>query len=124
MAKTVLVVDDAQIARMTAVRALDQLDGNFTILQASDGLEALDVFNENDIDLLITDWNMPNMDGIELIKAIRTSDKGENIPILISTTNQSLEHVKIAIESGATSYISKPVNPEQMKEKINRIFSY
>ncbi|NRA38855.1 MAG: response regulator [Planctomycetes bacterium] len=124
MKKTILVVDDAQIARLIAIKALINLNGDFIILEAADGLEALKLFTEKNIDLLITDWNMPNMDGIELIKAIRDTGKGQKIPILISTTNQSLTHIKTALEAGATTYIKKPVNDQQMKEKIERIFSF
>ena len=80
--KSILVVDDSDMMRKLIIKNLKNCCSTLTIHEARDGIHALDKFKETDIDLIVTDWNMPNMNGLEFIEAVRKEDKGKKVPIL------------------------------------------
>ena len=82
----------------------------------------MEILQEQDIDFVISDWNMPNMSGLELLKAIRGDDKLKNIPVLLVTAEALKENVLEAVKAGANGYIVKPFTPETLKEQIDSIF--
>ena len=91
------------------------------VLAAKHGGEALEVLRENEIDLLLTDWNMPVMDGVELLKQIRRTPKLQDLPALVFTARAAKEDIVAALRAGADSYIVKPFTLGQLKSKMDSI---
>ncbi|MEZ9701815.1 response regulator [Vibrio sp. 10N.261.46.E12] len=118
---TVLVVDDHQ-PMLKIIKSMLHSLGFARVLVARDGLEALSLVENNQIDLIISDWNMPKMNGFELLEAVRI-DKMSNTPFIIVTANINQEDVKAAILAGVSEYLSKPFNIKSLKTKIGRAFS-
>ncbi len=120
----ILVVDDMAAMRKILKTLLAQL-GYKNVDEAEDGKQALDILkqNPNKYGLVITDWNMPNMTGIELVQAIRSDEKLKHLPILMVTAEAKKENVLMAIKAGVNNYIVKPFTAETLKEKIEKIFS-
>lgn len=121
----ILVVDDSEFFREVLKEILSELKFK-KILEGSDGLEGLEAIktaSENgvDIDLVISDWEMPRMDGLGLLKAIKDNPKTEHIPFIILTAHPDKKRVMSAIQSGATDYVVKP-DLESLGEKIDKIF--
>jgi two-component system chemotaxis response regulator CheY len=119
-----LVVDDSATMRRIVVNSLQRI-GVTDIVEAGDGKEALDKFDGSNgaIGFIITDWNMPNMGGIELAKAIRTRPGGKSLPILMVTARSVREDIITALESEVNYYIVKPFTPAILKEKIDALLS-
>ncbi|OPZ21869.1 MAG: Chemotaxis protein CheY [candidate division BRC1 bacterium ADurb.BinA364] len=117
----ILVVDDFATMRRIIKNILRQI-GFANIEEADDGRAAVSVLERMKIDFVITDWNMPNMSGLELIQAIRASDKWKEIPILMVTAEAQKENIIDAAKAGVTNYIVKPFTVETMQEKIKKIF--
>jgi two-component system chemotaxis response regulator CheY len=92
------------------------------ITTAEDGMEALELFKQNEYDVLFTDWNMPNMNGLELVKHVRKLD--DDIPIVMITTEGGKVEVITAIKAGVNNYIVKPFTPQVLKEKLQAILGY
>lgn len=113
-----LVVDDARIIRSILVRTLRSL-GIHEIVEAADGREAWDAFRTSPMDLVLTDWHMPNMDGLELTKRIRSVDS--TVPIIMITVVDSCSWVNEAFKVGITEFISKPLNRETLEAKLDRL---
>ncbi|MEK6675758.1 MAG: response regulator [Planctomycetota bacterium] len=113
----ILLVDDSRTIRNIQKNVLKQLGYN-EIVEAEDGLQALKVFAEQKPDLLLVDWNMPNMDGITLIRKIRENDK--SVAIMMCTTEAEKSRVLEAIKAGVNNYIVKPFTVESLGEKINQ----
>ncbi len=120
----ILVVDDMAAMRKILKTLLAQL-GYKNVDEAEDGKQALEILkqNPNKYGLVITDWNMPNMTGIELVQAIRSDEKLKHLPILMVTAEAKKENVLMAIKAGVNNYIVKPFTAETLKEKIEKIFS-
>ncbi len=120
----ILVVDDMTAMRKILKTLLAQL-GYKNVDEAEDGKQALEILrqNPNKYGLVITDWNMPNMTGIELVQAIRSDEKLKHLPILMVTAEAKKENVLAAIKAGVNNYIVKPFTAETLKEKIEKIFS-
>jgi two-component system chemotaxis response regulator CheY len=115
----ILVVDDSSTMRRIIVNTLAKLGYKNTI-QAEDGLEAWEILQKNpDIDVVITDWNMPNMNGLELVKKIRAVNK--KIPIIMVTTEGGKKEVILALKAGVNNYIVKPFTPKTLKEKLEGV---
>jgi two-component system, chemotaxis family, chemotaxis protein CheY len=112
-----LVADDSGVMRKIIIRALNSC-GVKDIVEASDGVEALARFSEQSFDLVMTDWNMPNKNGLELVQALRAS--GSKVPILMVTTEAEMGRVKEAIQAGVNDYLAKPFENEVLKEKIDK----
>jgi two-component system, chemotaxis family, chemotaxis protein CheY len=117
----ILVVDDFATMRRIIKNILKQL-GYSNVEEADDGASALTKLQGAKFDLVITDWNMPNMIGLELIKAIRASEPIKSTPILMVTAEALKENIIEAVKSGVNNYIVKPFTAEVMREKIEKIF--
>ena len=117
----VLVVDDSSTMRRIIVNTLARL-GYKDVVQAADGVEAWDAMQANpDIGVVITDWNMPNMNGLELVKKIRAEEKYVDIPIIMVTTEGGKAEVITALKAGVNNYIVKPFTPQVLKEKLGAV---
>jgi two-component system chemotaxis response regulator CheY len=117
----ILVVDDFQTMRRIIRNYLRQLGFN-NVEEAEDGDVALEKLNEGQFDFVITDWNMPKMTGIDLLKKIRAENNFKNIPVLIITAEAEKENVVQAAQAGVNDYIVKPFTPEVLQAKIEKIF--
>ena len=110
-----LVVDDSAVMRKVLIGALAR--ANITdVAQASDGQEAVDACDSEDYDLILMDWNMPNMLGIDAVKTIRAN--GKTMPIIMVTTEAEKSRVVEALKQGASNYIIKPFEPATIVAKI------
>jgi two-component system chemotaxis response regulator CheY len=120
----ILVVDDMAAMRKILKTLLAQL-GYKNVDEAEDGKQALEILRRNPdkYQLVITDWNMPNMTGIELVQEIRKDEKLKHLPILMVTAEAKKENVLMAIKAGVNNYIVKPFTAETLKDKIEKIFS-
>jgi two-component system chemotaxis response regulator CheY len=114
-----LIVDDSSVMRKIVERALRQagLDP-MVVHEASSGVEGLEVLKTKDVDLILSDINMPSMDGLEFLRQIRAQQLAPGVPVVMITTESSEEHVKAAIQAGAQGYIRKPFTAEQVKERV------
>ena len=117
----ILTVDDFSTMRRIVRNILRQLGFN-NISEAEDGAAALEILKSQDIDFVVSDWNMPNMTGLQLLQAIRADDKLKDIPVLLVTAEALKENVVEAVKAGVNGYIVKPFTPETLKEKIDSIF--
>jgi two-component system chemotaxis response regulator CheY len=117
----VLTVDDSKFMRFKVKSALEEISGDFQVFEAANGKKAIEVFYSNkDIELIISDWNMPGMDGIQLIKTLRNT--GWTVPILMVTANRLKDDVLEGIKAGANNYIGKPLETEVLRQKLQQIF--
>jgi two-component system, chemotaxis family, chemotaxis protein CheY len=115
----VLLVDDSGVMRKIIARALHSLWVE-DVVEAGDGLEALAAFgNGEGFDLILTDWNMPNMNGLELVTAVRAA--GHQLPIMMVTTEGERGQVIKAIEAGVNDYLVKPFDNETLTRKLERL---
>lgn len=115
-----LVVDDSSTMRRIIINTLKKL-GNHEIVEAANGREAIDRLAAGPVDLVITDWNMPEMSGIEFVRSVRASKNREQLPILMVTTNAAHDDIVAAVEAGVNNYVVKPFTPETMREKIQAV---
>jgi len=115
----ILAVDDS--ASMRQMVAFTLKGGGFDVVEASDGVEALELAKENDCDLVLTDVNMPNMDGIELTKELRGLANYKFVPILMLTTESGMDKKTEGRAAGATGWIVKPFNPDQLLSTIKKV---
>ena len=116
-----LVVDDSATMRRIVINALKTI-GYSDVVEAGDGKEAL-ARCDGTIEMVITDWNMPNMGGLELVKVLRANPQTAKTPILMVTTRSVKEDILQAVEAGVSSYILKPFTPQVLKEKLDQISS-
>ena len=122
MAYNVLIVDDSQTMR-TVIKKTVAISG-FEIGQcweAGDGQEALEVLNEQWVDIILTDLNMPRMNGLELVRALKSDEATRHIPVVLITTEGSEARVQEARSLGVEGYIQKPFYPEAIRDALNRI---
>jgi two-component system chemotaxis response regulator CheY len=114
-----LIVDDSSVMRKIVERSLRQagLDP-LVVYEASSGTEGLDVLKVKQVDLILSDINMPSMDGLEFLRQLRAQNLAPGVPVVMITTESSEEHVKQAILAGAQGYIRKPFTAEQVKERV------
>ncbi len=115
----VLVVDDIAIMRGIVKRVLKQIGFN-KIIEAEDGYLALRELKKEDIGLIVSDWNMPNMGGLDLLKAVRGDEKLKNIPFIMVTADGHKEDVVEAVKSGVSDYLVKPFTSETFGEKLEK----
>jgi len=119
MNKTVLVVDDSAMMRNVVLRLLKQAKIEFeSVLEAGDGNEALKILRSNDVSLIMCDINMPNMSGIELLKAIKEEKLAVGVPIVMVTTETSEPQVRQAILYGARGYLKKPFTVDHIMNSV------
>jgi len=117
----ILIVDDFSTMRRIVKNLLRDLGFNNTH-EADDGLTALPLLQSGDFDFLVTDWNMPGMQGIDLLKAVRADPKLARLPVLMVTAESKREQIVEAAQAGVNGYIVKPFTAQTLKEKIERIF--
>ncbi len=121
--KKVIVVDDSSVMRQIIKNNLKQLGfEQSNLVDAEDGEQALKKMNEDTIDLVISDWNMPRMTGIDFLKAIRADGAMKELPFLMVTSEADKEKIMEAVQAGVNQYIVKPFNATQLEEKIKEIF--
>ncbi len=116
----ILVVDDFTTMRKV-VRNLLKQGGYENVVEAEDGVAALKVIKSQQIDFIISDWNMPNMTGIELLKAVRADAEISDTPFLMVTAEALQDNVIAAVKAGVSNYIVKPFTAEVLSEKITKI---
>ncbi len=116
----ILVVDDFQTMRRIVMNLMRQL-GFTNMIEAADGELAWEVLENDNIDLIVSDWNMPNMTGMELLKKVRASEEYKNIPFIMVTAEGKKENVIAAVQAGVNNYIVKPFNAATLKEKLKRV---
>jgi two-component system chemotaxis response regulator CheY len=116
-----LVVDDSSTMRRIIKNTLARL-GYKDILEGADGVEGWTQMDTNpDIDMLITDWNMPEMNGLELVKKVRADERFKDTPIIMVTTEGGKAEVITALKAGVNNYIVKPFTPQVLKEKLGAV---
>ncbi len=122
MAYNILIVDDSMPMRAVIKKVVKASGFNVgQILEAPNGLKALEVLNSEWLDLVLTDYNMPDMDGLELLEEMQKDEALKSIPVVMITTEGSRERVEEFLEKGAKGYIKKPFTPEQIKQKLNHV---
>jgi len=117
-----LVVDDSSTMRRIIINTLHEL-GHQDCQEAENGTEGLQRLDAGPVDVIITDWNMPEMSGIEFIKAVRSLAPVKHIPLLMVTTNAAKDDIVEALEAGVNSYVVKPFTPDTIKAKIEAVLS-
>jgi len=117
----ILVVDDFSTMRRIIKNLLRDLGYNNTE-EADDGNSALPILKAGDFDFLVTDWNMPGMSGIELLKAVRSDERLESLPVLMVTAESKREQIIEAAQAGVNGYIVKPFTAITLREKLDKIF--
>jgi len=117
----ILVVDDFSTMRRIIKNLLGEL-GFSNIVEADDGSTALPLLQEGDIDFLITDWNMPNVPGIELLQKVRADSSLKDTPVMMVTAEATREQIVQAAEAGVNGYIIKPFTAQTLEDKIKTIF--
>lgn len=114
-----LIVDDSSVMRKIVERALRQAGLPIAnVFEASSGVEALEVVRQKQVDLILSDINMPQMDGLEFLRQLRDQNLAPDVPVVMITTESSEEHVREAIMAGAQGYIRKPFTAEQVKDRV------
>jgi len=117
----ILIVDDFSTMRRIIKNLLRDLGFNNT-QEADDGTTALPMLQTGNFDFLITDWNMPGMQGIDLLKAVRADEKLATLPVLMVTAEAKREQIVEAAQAGVNGYVVKPFTAATLKEKIDKIF--
>ena len=117
--KQCLVVDDSRVIRKVARRILEEL--NFSITEAEDGETALSRCNEQMPDAILLDWNMPVMNGLDFLLALRNQEGGKAPVVVFCTTENDMDHISLAISAGADEYIMKPFDREILEAKFQEV---
>ena len=117
----ILVVDDFSTMRRIIRNLLRDLGFNNSV-EADDGNTALPMLKSGNFDLVVTDWNMPGMQGIDLLKAMRADDRLKSIPVLMVTAEAKREQIVEAAQAGVNGYVVKPFTAQTLKEKIDKVF--
>jgi len=117
----ILVVDDFSTMRRIVKNVLKQL-GFENLDEAEDGVQALSKLRSGGYSFVVSDWNMPNMDGLELLKEVRKDPALKDLPILMVTAEAEKDKVVTAIQAGVNNYVVKPFTAEVFKEKMDRVF--
>ena len=114
-----LIVDDSSVMRKIIERSLRQAGlESLVVIEAGNGNEGLELLKTKEVDIIISDINMPSMDGLEFVRQIRAQKLAAGVPIVMITTESSEAHVKQAIEAGAKGYIRKPFTSDQVKQRV------
>jgi two-component system chemotaxis response regulator CheY len=116
-----MIVDDSRIMRTVVRKTFDTLKVPCTYLEAGDGEEALRIAQAQKVDLILLDWNMPKLSGIEFLKKVRAMDQYKTTPIVMVTSESARLNVIEAIKEGATAYIIKPISEKVFLDKMSKI---
>ena len=117
----ILIVDDFSTMRRIIKNLLRDL-GFTNTTEADDGLTALPMLQSGNFDFLVTDWNMPGMNGIDLLRAVRADERLKHLPVLMVTAEAKKENIIAAAQAGASGYVVKPFTAATLDEKLNKIF--
>lgn len=117
---TVLIVDDFLTMRRIVRKILRDLDFE-NIIEAEDGSAAVDILKTNKVDLIVSDWNMPKMTGLDLLKHVRGDDKLKDLPFLMITAEAQKENIVEAVKAKVSNYIVKPFTAATLEEKLGKI---
>jgi len=117
--KKCLVVDDSKVIRKVACHILETLD--FSVEEAGDGSEALEIMKQRVPDVILLDWNMPVMDGMEFLCAMRALDLENRPKVIFCTTENDVDHIRRAMDAGADEYIMKPFDRETLQSKTELV---
>lgn len=117
----ILVVDDFSTMRRIIKNLLKDL-GFTNVQEADDGSTALPMLQQGDFDFVVTDWNMPGMQGIDLLRNIRSDDSLKHLPVLMVTAEAKKEQIVAAAQAGVNGYVVKPFTAATLKEKLDKIF--
>ncbi|HOP62621.1 MAG TPA: response regulator [Spirochaetota bacterium] len=120
MAKKIMVVDDSNAIRQSLVFTLKS--AGYDAIEASNGEVALDLMKQCSVGLFISDVNMPEMDGITLLKKIKENDSYKHTPVIMLTTESSMDMIQSARQAGAKAWIIKPFQPDQLLEAVKKLF--
>ena len=118
----ILIVDDSSTMRRIVSNIVNQFGvEKDSICEADDGLRALNLSKQNQYDLIITDWNMPNLNGLELVQKLRAEgSNNRGTKIIMLTTEGGKQEVVSALKNGANDYVVKPINPQVLQEKLKK----
>ncbi|MBD5552703.1 MAG: response regulator [Desulfovibrio sp.] len=117
----VLIVDDFSTMRRIVRNILRQIGLN-NVVEADDGTTAWDILNREKIDFIVSDWNMPKMTGIELLRKVRSSEQFADTPFLMVTAEAQQENIIEAVQAKVSNYIVKPFTADTLQQKIDKIF--
>jgi two-component system chemotaxis response regulator CheY len=115
-----LIVDDSSTMRRIIINTLNKL-GHKECHEAGNGREGMERLASFPVDIVITDWNMPEMSGIDFIKAVRANAATRDLPVLMVTTNAAEDDIVAALKAGVNNYVVKPFTPDTIREKIDSI---
>ena len=121
MAMTILIVDDSRIMRNTVKSVFTGVGVPFTFVEASNGEEALALLEAFSVDLVLLDWNMPKLSGIDFLKTVRGMEKYKSLPIVMVTSESAKFNVIETLKNGASDYITKPISADTFREKIAKL---
>ena len=119
--KTIMIVDDSRIMRNIVKNTFSELRIPCQFLEAGNGKQAYELLENNKVDLILLDWNMPEMDGMEFLKKVRAMPDYKELPIIMVTSESAKYNVVEALQNGATDYIVKPIRDKVFKEKISEL---
>jgi two-component system chemotaxis response regulator CheY len=116
---TVLIVDDSSVMRKIVERALRQAGLDVArVVEAGSGREGLDALRREEVALIVSDINMPNMDGLEFVRQVQRDGLARGAPVVMITTESGEDHVREALAAGAQGYIRKPFTPDQVRDRV------
>jgi len=118
---TIMIVDDSRIMRNTVKGVFTGVETVINFIEAKDGEEALSLLESQTVDLVLLDWNMPRLSGIEFLKQIRSMDRYKDLPIIMVTSEAAKFNVIEALKHGATDYITKPIKLDLFKSKLAKL---
>jgi two-component system chemotaxis response regulator CheY len=117
-----LIVDDSSTMRRIIANTLNRL-GYQDVIEAGNGREGIEKLGEVPVDVIVTDWNMPEMTGIDFVRLVRNSRATKDVPVLMLTTNAAKSDIVEALKAGVNSYVVKPFTSDIMKEKIDMVLA-
>jgi two-component system chemotaxis response regulator CheY len=120
---SLLIVEDSAATRALIRNAIENIGEDLTTVEAATGFEALKLLPTEEFDLIITDINMPDINGLELISFVKTNPRYRDIPLVIVTTERSVEDKERGLALGASAYVTKPFKTEELQEVITRILN-
>jgi len=121
MALKILVVDDSKLMRNTVKSVFSKMQIACEFIEADDGSEALTQLVQQPIELVLLDWNMPKLSGLDFLKKVRHMERYKTLPIIMVTSKTARANVIEAIQNGATDYVTKPINVDLFIEKLTRL---
>lgn len=119
MNRKILIIDDSAVFRK--IIAVHLKNANFDLIEASDGLEGLKQLETTNVDLIVSDMNMPNMDGITFIQTVKQDPKFKFLPIIMLTTESQPEKKQKGLDAGAKAWLTKPFSPEELLDTIAKL---